>query len=152
MLAGRSANDLMTASPRKILVPGVHACAPSGTSISATRTARAIAHGLSRPVPRLFARGCISVGVLDADALALTANRFAKILDLVGYDVVYRLACVIEVLANLIRHFIDRNAVHQLLALFACAAPSALGVRRGPPRAFRRAPACPSCACKPHRA
>jgi len=74
MPEGSSASERMTASPRKMCVPGVHACAIAGVSINASSTARAI-------LPEEAARGdarTIRSG-LDTDALTLPTNSFPEI-------------------------------------------------------------------------
>src|SRR6267154_4924734 len=104
MLEGRSASERITASPRKMCVPGVQACAIAGVSTSASRTASAM-----RPDDLI---PC----VLDADALALPPDCFAKIVQLVLHDVIDRAARGIDVIAHLLNNVVDGNPVYQLLA------------------------------------
>jgi hypothetical protein len=82
--------------------------------------------------------------VLDTDFLALAANRLAQILQLVGDDFVDRLTGVIDIIANLLRHIVDRNPVNQLFAFLARRSPATFGVWCRPPRTFRCVPASPS--------
>src|SRR5467141_1554158 len=131
MLEGRSASERMTASPRKMCVPGVQACAIAGVSTSASRTASAM-----RP------DDLIPCG-LDADALALPPDCFAEIVQLVLHDVVDRAARGIDVIAHLFDHFVDRNPVHHLLATVHGCSESALRTRSSPARAFHGALAGP---------
>src|SRR5213082_1298379 len=88
MLEGRSASERMTASPRKICVPGVHACATAGARTSASRIASA-----TRPAETARGDARTMSGGLDPDSLALTADRFAEIVQLVFDDVIDRVAC-----------------------------------------------------------
>src|SRR5450759_5730888 len=111
MLEGRSASERMTASPRKMCVPGVHACATAGVSTSASSTATATraaetARGDARTIP----------SDLDPDALTLPPDCFSEIVQLVLDDVVDRVACGIDVVTHLLDHVIDWNPVDQLLA------------------------------------
>src|SRR6476660_7641193 len=100
MLEGRSVSERMTASPRKMCVPGVHACATAGVSTSASNTASAIA-------PAETARGEARITVvprLDPDPLALPANRFTEVVELVLDHVVDRIASGIDVIPDLVYH------------------------------------------------
>lgn len=108
-------------------VPGVHACATAGVRTSASNTARAIA-------PAETARGeaRITVRRLNPDPLALPANRFPEIVQLVFHNVVDCVASCIDIVANLLDHFVDRQPIdHFLAALDRCSKPP-LGARTGP--------------------
>jgi len=118
------------ASPRKMCVPGVHACAIAGVSISASSTASAI-------LPAETARG---------DALTLPTDRFPEIVQLVLDDVVDCVLRRIDVIAHLIDHVVDGNAINQIFAPLDRRPESTLCARRSPARAFYRAVARPSCA------
>src|SRR5450759_4894446 len=106
MLEGRSASERMTASPRKMCVPGVQACAMAGVSTSASSTASAIrpaetARGEARTIP----------SDLDPDALTLPPDCFSEIVQLVLHDVVDRVARGIDVITHLLNHVVDGNPV-----------------------------------------
>src|SRR5688500_10653941 len=90
-------------------VPGVHAWATAGVRTSASNTARAIA-------PAETARGeaRITAPRLNPDPLALTANRFPEIVELVFYDVVDRIAGSVHVVAHLLDDFLDGKAINHL--------------------------------------
>src|SRR5688500_11697496 len=100
----------MTASPRKMCVPGVHACATAGVSTSASSTARPMAPAESA---RVEAR--VIAPRLDPDSLTLPANCFPKIVELFLHDVVDRIARCVHIVANLFDHIVDGNSVDQLL-------------------------------------
>src|SRR5215210_4500898 len=107
----------MTASPRKMCVPGVHACATAGVSSSASKTATAIC---AADTARVRARDMC--GDLDPDALALTSDGFAKIGELVLNDIVDRFARRVDVFAHLFDHVVHRYPVDHLLTAFHCCA------------------------------
>src|ERR1700682_2457192 len=139
MLDGSSGSERITASPRKMWVPGVHACATAGVSISASRTASArqppdTARGVER---RIWP-------ALDPDALTLPANGFPKISQLVLHDVVDCVARGIDVVAHLLHDIVDGKAVEQFLAAFYCRVEAALRPRCRPARTFGRPVASPS--------
>lgn len=100
MLEGRSESERMTASPRKMCVPGVQACAMAGVNTSASSTASAI-----RPSRR-------TTRDLDPDALTLSPDCFSEIVQLVLHDVVDRVASGIHVVTHLLDHIVDGNPVH----------------------------------------
>src|SRR2546423_3139764 len=131
MLDGRSVSERMTASPRKMCVPGVQARATAGVSISASNTASATA-------PPDTARGeaRITVPRLNPDPLALPANRFPQIVELVFHDIVDRIAGGVDVLANLIHHRVNGDSIHQLFSTFDGAIEAPSRPRRSPPRPF----------------
>src|ERR1700694_2533028 len=139
MLDGRSGSERITASPRKMCVPGVHACATAGVSISASRTASASQPAdTTRGVKRRIAPA------LDPDALTLPANGLSKISQLVLHDIVDRVARGIDVLAHLLDNVVNGNAVDQILATLHCRVEAALRPWCRPARAFSRSVAGPS--------
>src|SRR5258705_11775238 len=99
---GRRASDRITASPRKMCVPGVQAYA--GAGVAARRsTATHTTHSATTI-------GCLTdsrPGLLDPDALSLAAHRFAQIRHLFAHHVVDRLARGIDVIPNGIHDVID---------------------------------------------
>src|SRR6202163_1553568 len=106
MLEGRRASDRMIASPRKMCVPGVQACATAGVSTSASSTATATrAADTARDDPRTIPLD------LDSDALTLPPDCFSEIVQLVLYDIVDRAACGVDVIAHLLDHVVDWNPV-----------------------------------------
>ena len=112
-------------------VPGVQACATAGVRTSASNTARAMA-------PAETARGEARVipPRLDPDPLALPANRFPKIVQLVFHHVVDRIASGIHVIAHLLDYVVYRNPVDQVLTALNSRSESTLRARRRPPRTF----------------
>src|SRR6188508_744797 len=96
MLEGRSASERITASPRKMCVPGVQACATDGVSTSRRRTT-------SATLPADAARECARTRrLLNADALTLGAYSFAEIGQLVLYDIVDRFTRGVDVITHLL--------------------------------------------------
>src|SRR6185436_2468240 len=97
MLDGSSERERITASPRKMCVPGVQAWATDGVSTSSSNTA-------SRTLPTEAAREVARdiPGALNADALTLAADCFPKIGQLVFHYVVNRFARRIDVIAYLV--------------------------------------------------
>jgi hypothetical protein len=72
---------------------------------------------------------------LNPDPLALPANRFPEIVQLVFHDVVDRIASRVYVVADLVDDFVDRQSIDHLFTTFdGCPEP-----------AFRTGP-CPACA------
>src|SRR4051812_4866002 len=144
MLDGSRARDLMTASPRNMCVPGVHACATAGVSSSASRTAAEI-----RPADtaRVCARDMCRD--LDPDALALAANSFAEIVKLVLHDIVDCIARRVDVLAHLLDHVVYRYPIDHFFAAFHGSAKSPPRTWRSPSRALSRTPARPTRALEP---
>src|SRR5882762_6866976 len=138
MPEGSRGRERMIASPRKICVPGVQACATAGMSTSARSTASA-----TRPAVTARGDARVTPGDLNADALALTADRFPKIVELVLHDVVDRVARGVNVLAHLVDHVIDRDPVDQLLAAVDSGPEPTLSPRRRPTRSLSGAIACP---------
>src|SRR3954464_4360897 len=83
MLDGRSGSERITASPRKMCVPGVQAWATAGVSTNANSTASARPPAeAGRDVARRIE--C----ALDPDPLALPTNGFAKIVQLFLDDII----------------------------------------------------------------
>src|SRR6478609_6310778 len=139
MLEGSNARDRITASPRKMWVPGVHAYATAGARISASTTAIPTRHAET-------ARGDARTidGDLDPDALTLPTDRFAQIVQLVLHDVVDGAAGAVDVVAHLLDHVVDRNAIDEILAALDRRLETAPRARCRPARAFHRALSCPS--------
>src|SRR5438876_290615 len=106
MLAGSSASERMTASPRKMCVPGVHACAIAGVSISASSTASAI-------LPAETARGDARTiwSGLNPDALTLPTDSFPEIVQLVLDDVVDCVKDELNDLRKAVRRQRKRNGI-----------------------------------------
>src|SRR5688572_1475750 len=108
---GRNASDRSTASPRKMCVPGVHACAIDGVTaiaISATRAAQKIA-----------VKGCRADSrrpKLDPDPLPLPPNRFPEVVHLRADNVIDRFLRAVDVLANRISDLIDRYGIGEISA------------------------------------
>src|SRR5258705_2625391 len=121
----------MIASPRKMCVPGVQACAMAGVSTSASNTARAMA-------PAETARGeaRVTVARLNPDPLALPANRFSQIVQLVLHDVVDRVASGVDIVPHLFYDLVDRDPIDHLLSAIDCRPEPASRPRRSPPRSF----------------
>src|SRR5258706_3121521 len=139
MLEGRSASDRMIASPRKICVPGVQACATAGVSTSASSTATATrAAGTARDDART-----IPVD-LDSDALTLPPDCFSEIVQLVLHDIVDCVARGVDVIAHLLDHIVDWNPVDQLSSAVYGGPESTLGAGCGPARSLGRAVTRPS--------
>src|SRR6476469_8610266 len=113
--------------------------------MSARSTASPIAHGATR-LPRA------TRFVLDAHLLTPAAHSLAQVLQLVGDDVVDRLPGVIHIVANLLGHVLERDAIHHLGAFLTRRAPSALGVGSGPAGALHGASTRPSRSGKAGRA
>ena len=100
MLEGSSASERITASPRKMCVPGVQACATDGVSTSRRRTT-------SATLPAVSARECTRTRrLLNADALTLSAYSFAEIAELVLYDIVDRFARGVDVITHLLDNIV----------------------------------------------
>jgi len=106
------------------------------TSASSTATATRAA-GTARDDPRTIPLD------LDSDALTLPPDCFSEIVQLVLYDIVDRAACGVDVIAHLLDHVVDWNAVYQLAAAIYGRPESALCARRSPARTFDRAVTCP---------
>src|SRR6478672_554548 len=133
-LEGSSESDRITASPRKMCVPGVQAWATDGVSMSSSRTADSTlaaetARDEARDIPR----------ALNADALTLPAYCFAEIVELVLHHIVDGFARGIHVVAHLIDHVIDRYSVDELAAAIHRGPETALGARTRPAGAFHGA-------------
>src|SRR4051812_40043037 len=73
---GSTASERITASPRNTCVPGVHACATVGETMSTTAASAAM---------RRTFRHSLFGFVLDPKSFPLTTNRTPKILEL-GFD------------------------------------------------------------------
>ena len=134
MLEGRRESERITASPRKMCVPGVQAWATDGVSITSSNAASntvptEAARDAARDIPR----------ALDADALTLPAYCFPEIGQLFFHYVVDRVPRGVDVFADLFHHVVDGNAVDQLSAALDCGAKPSLRARRRPARAFCRA-------------
>src|SRR3954469_22651302 len=141
MLDGRSGSERITASPRKMCVPGVQACATAGVSISASTTASArvpaeAARDVARPIDR----------ALDPDTLALPTNGFAKVVQLFLYDIVDRAASGVDILTYLFDDIIHWDAVHQVFSALDRRAKTAFRPGRRPASTFSSASTCPTCA------
>src|SRR3954468_22458336 len=139
MLEGSRESERITASPRKMCVPGVHACATEGVSITSSNAASnalptEAARDEARDIPR----------ALNADALTLPAYRFPEICQLFFDYVVDRITRSVDVIAHLVDDLVDGNAVDQFSTAFNCSAKPSLGAGRGPSCAFYRAITSPS--------
>ena len=112
-------------------MPGVHAWATAGVRTSASNTAKAIA-------PAETARGeaRITVARLNPDPLALTANRFPEIVQLVFHYVVDRIAGGVHVVAHLLDDFVDGKAIDHLPTPVDRCSESTLRPRARPTRAL----------------
>lgn len=92
-------------------VPGVHAWATDGVSISSSSApaitpAAEAARDQARDIP----------SVLNADALTLPPYGFAKIVELVFHYIIDRFASGIDVIAYLFDDVVNRYAIDQLAA------------------------------------
>ena len=95
MDAGSIPRERMTVSPRKMCVPGVHACAVDGVAAIATSAMHA--------THMRKMGGCLPdsrEANLDPDALTLPAHRFAEIIHFMSDYIVDRFASAIDILSN----------------------------------------------------
>src|SRR5215208_5481531 len=144
MPEGSSESDRIKASPRKIWVPGVQACATAGISTSARSTASATLPAVSA---RDEARGILRP--LDPDALTLPPYRFPEIVQLFLHDIVDCIASSVDVIPNLFNDVVDGNTVDELLAAIHRCSESALGSWGSPACTFDGAVSSPSRSFEP---
>ena len=83
---------------------------------------------------------------LNPDPLALPANRFPKVVQLVLHDIVDRIAGGVNVVANLLDDIVHRNPIDHLLTAFDRGSEPAFRAGPGPPCALGSPPASPASA------
>src|SRR2546423_1488525 len=131
MLEGRSASDRNIASPRKMCVPGVQACATAGVSTSANSTARPTRLAENA---RDEARGIACA--LDPDALTLPTDCFAEVVQFVLHRIIDRVLRAVDVFTHLFDDLVKWNAIDQIFPALHRASESTLRPRCYPTRTF----------------